>query len=129
MRVGIVGDKNWGGARVATLHNALARLNPDTDRLVLSDARGAESLARTAADLLRIPYDLHRREDYPTPHARILAEIRDHLDVLWFFGFTPDFPHADGDVLTAIELAHRHKIRVFDGAELDRTCPARKKAS
>lgn len=70
MRVTITGDRNWGTRldgdkwedEVLMVKRALSTLDPETDFVVLGDARGADTIARIACEALGLPYRVHEAD-------------------------------------------------------------------
>lgn len=58
MRLLVTGDRNW--TRYGEILRALRVLEPQF--CILGDARGADSLARTACEELEIPYRVHKAD-------------------------------------------------------------------
>lgn len=114
MRVAITGDRDWTNRVV--IRNALSRLDPAKDSVVLGDARGADAIAHSVCVELELPFARHDADW--SQYGRAAGPIRnkemldDNVDAVWFFH--DDINNSRG-TRNCVQQALRRGLDVLDG--------------
>lgn len=114
MRVAITGDRYWDDEHA--LMAALSTLDPETDFVILGDARGADYIAWQVCKDLGLPYRRHfanwARYKGSAGPKRNTAMLDDGAEEVWYFHLNLN---ASRGTKNCVEQARDRGIPVRDG--------------